>query len=279
VCLALSLTLAPPAAPAAQSDRVFEPLRDLLLQQGLAQAEVERLLAAPQLKFEDALMARMLSVPESRLNYGQFLGRQALQSARRFMDKHAATLKQTQRRTGVPPAVVVAILTVESRLGSYTGKHRVLNMLASQAVLDTPAAQERLARRWPAKRRHQLQEEGTQQRLTRRARWARQELAALLRLAQKQKVSPWQYRGSLAGALGMAQFMPSSALAYGVDGDADGVLNLDRPADAIHSVANYLKLHGWRPGISHRAQMRVILAYNRSDPYARTVLELARRLS
>ncbi|MEW5914142.1 MAG: lytic murein transglycosylase [Thermodesulfobacteriota bacterium] len=273
------MSLAAAAAAAARPDKVFAPLRDLLLTQGLSQAEVDRLLAAPQLKFEDALMARMLSVPESRLNYNQFLSKQAVQSARHFMVRHAELLKETQRRTGVPVTVVVAILTVESRLGAYTGKHRVLNMLASQAVLDTPAAQARLARRWPAKRRHQLQEEATQQRLTRRARWARQEIVALLRLAQQQKVSPWQYRGSLAGALGMAQFMPSSALAYGVDGDADGVLNLDRPADAIHSVANYLQKHGWRPGISRKAQLRVILTYNRSDPYARTVLELARRLS
>ena len=225
------------------------------------------------------MMARMLSVPESKLNYKQFLTKKSIANSRRFMKKHAVVLTQAQRLTKVPASLVVAILLVESRLGSYTGKAKVVNMLASQAVLDTPAAQAQLAKRWPKKRRGQLSKPKTQQRLRRRAKWARKELGALLRLADKEKASPWNYKGSPAGALGMAQFVPSSILRYGVDGDNDGRINLHLPVDAIHSVANYLQKNGWRPGLSPSQQTKVILTYNRSTPYANTVLELSRRLS
>jgi len=43
-------------------------------------------------------------------------------------------------------------------------------------------------------------------------------------------------------------------------------------------VANYLKAHGWRPGLSKKSQIKVVLTYNNSKPYAKTVLGLAERL-
>lgn len=266
-------------ASAGAASKIFQPLRADLLAQGFGAAQVDRLLSSPKLKFEASMMARMLSVPESKLNYQQFLTKKSITKGRRFMKKHAAVLAQAQRNTKVPASLVVAILLVESRLGSYTGKSKVVNMLASQAVLDTPTAQAQLARRWPKKRRGQLSKPKTQQRLERRAKWARKELGALLRLAEKEKTSPWDYKGSPAGALGMAQFVPSSILKYGVDGNNDGRINLHLSVDAIHSVANYLQKNGWRPGLSPNQRTKVILTYNRSTPYANTVLELARRLS
>jgi membrane-bound lytic murein transglycosylase B len=56
-------------------------------------------------------------------------------------------------------------------------------------------------------------------------------------------------RGSYAGAIGIPQFMPSSTRRYAVDFDGNGAIDLRRsPADAIGSVANFLKEHGWQPG-------------------------------
>ena len=46
----------------------------------------------------------------------------------------------------------------------------------------------------------------------------------------------------------MSQFMPSNYRKLAVDGDDDGDIDLFTHADAIHSVANYLKVHGWQPG-------------------------------
>jgi membrane-bound lytic murein transglycosylase B len=76
----------------------------------------------------------------------------------------------------------------------------------------------------------------------------------------------------------MCQFVPTSVLEHAADGDHDGKVDLNTPKDAIYSVGRYLQNHGWRPGLKRREQVLVLLTYNQSRPYARTVLELARRI-
>jgi membrane-bound lytic murein transglycosylase B len=64
--------------------------------------------------------------------------------------------------------------------------------------------------------------------------------------------------GSYAGAMGLGQFMPSSYRAYAVDFDHDGHRDIwTNPDDAIGSIANYLKRHGWVAGqsIVHRTSL------------------------
>ena len=267
------------ALPAwAAAPQVFAPLKPELESMGLSPAQAEALLGAKGVRFEAGLMAALLAPKETSLNYGQFLGKKPVAAGKRFMKKHAKDLARAQKESGVPGSVVVAILTVESRLGRYVGRWSAFNVLASQAVLDTPEAQRQLARRWPKKKRGQLKTAKTQERFAKRAAWARRELGSLLKLAKKEGRSPLSYKGSVAGAMGMAQFMPSSLLAWGKDGNRDGELDLTHPVDAIYSVANYLKKHGWKPGQSYKQRFKVILTYNNSKPYAKTVLALSQRL-
>jgi membrane-bound lytic murein transglycosylase B len=101
------------------------------------------------------------------------------------------------------------------------------------------------------------------------------EVLAMFEMEDRTGIDPLDVRGSGSGAFGLPQFLPSSYLRFGVDGDRDGRVSLYDPADAIASAANYLARHGWRPGISHAEQRQVIWAYNHSDPYIDTVLELA----
>jgi membrane-bound lytic murein transglycosylase B len=81
--------------------------------------------------------------------------------------------------------------------------------------------------------------------------------------------------GSIYGAVGICQFMPSNILRFGVDGDGDGTVNLFHASDAMHSLANYLKYHGWKPGLSREKQNRVLRHYNNSATYANTILAVA----
>ena len=82
-----------------------------------------------------------------------------------------------------------------------------------------------------------------------RAPFFRQELEHYLILTRDEGIDPLSLTGSYAGAMGLAQFMPSSYRAYAVDFDGDGHRDLWRnPVDAIGSVANYLAAHGWRAG-------------------------------
>ncbi len=272
------LACALPAGAAAPDRKLFWPLRQYLLEHGFSRQELNRVFGDPRLRFEARVLARMLSVRETSLNYKQFLAKKVQTQARRFLRKHRGAFVRAKKATRVPPEVVVAILSVETRLGRYTGRHLTFNVLASQAILNTKAARRRLEPYWPAKRRKALYSKKNTKRFAKRARWARQEVAALLKLARQRGVSPFALKGSPAGALGMPQFVPSSILHYGCDGNQDGVVDLGHPEDAIFSVAVYLKQNGWRPGLSHRRQVKVILTYNNSRPYAETVLALARRL-
>ena len=72
--------------------------------------------------------------------------------------------------------------------------------------------------------------------------------------------------------------MPTSILAYGKDGNDDGTVDLLDHADAMASIANYLKSHGWRPGLSRRKAEKVIYHYNHSEYYVKTILKIANRL-
>jgi membrane-bound lytic murein transglycosylase B len=134
-----------------------------------------------------------------------------------FWKKHRATLAKAQALTGVPAEIIVAIVGIET----FYGKH--LGGFGSFAALAT------LAFDYPP-----------------RAELFRRELEALLLLARDDNRAPDSYRGSYAGAIGLPQFLPSSVRAYAVDFDRNGRIELvGSPADAIGSVANFLKEHGW----------------------------------
>jgi membrane-bound lytic murein transglycosylase B len=149
-----------------------------------------------------------------------FLTESRIAGGAEFWRTHAATLERAEQHFGVPPEVVVAIIGVETRYGGVTGRYRVIDALATLAF-DYP----------------------------RRADFFRRELEAFLLLSREEALDPLTPLGSYAGAMGLGQFIPSSYRHYAVDFDFDGVRDLfANPVDAIGSVANYFKEHGWRPG-------------------------------
>jgi murein DD-endopeptidase MepM/ murein hydrolase activator NlpD len=75
---------------------------------------------------------------------------------------------------------------------------------------------------------------------------------------------------SSAGAVGWMQFMPSTWLRWGVDGDGDGIADPWNATDAIFAAARYLAAAGGQTDIS-----RAVFAYNHADWYVREVLDLA----
>jgi membrane-bound lytic murein transglycosylase B len=145
-----------------------------------------------------------------------------------FWQAHAATLVRAEQEFGVPAAIIVGIIGVETIYGRDTGNFRVMDALATLSF-DFPDAHPRAAER--------------------RA-FFQNELEQLLSLAHRTSVDPLSLRGSYAGAMGLPQFMPSSWARYAIDFDGDGRVDLYRsPADVIGSVANYFKAFGWQPGM------------------------------
>ena len=150
----------------------------------------------------------------------RFLTEQRINEGAQFMREHRARLEQAQKDTGVAPEYVVAIIGVETFYGRITGKHRVLDALATLAF-DYPP----------------------------RAEFFRSELAQFIALAREEAVDPLTAMGSYAGAMGAGQFMPSSYRRYAVDGSDDDKRNLFADwDDIIASVANYFKENGWVAG-------------------------------
>jgi membrane-bound lytic murein transglycosylase B len=119
---------------------------------------------------------------------------------------------------GVPVPVLLSIVGVETFYGENTGRHRVIDALATLAF-DYPP----------------------------RSPFFRSELENFLVMSREESLDPLAPLGSYAGAMGIPQFMPSSFRNYAVDGDGDGRRNLWTSwADVFASVANYLREHGWR---------------------------------
>ena len=74
--------------------------------------------------------------------------------------------------------------------------------------------------------------------------------------------------------MGISQFMPSNILLFGQDGDQDGTVDLFVHADAIMSIAKYLKNYGWYPGIDREKAGKVVFHYNHSQYYVDAVLKI-----
>jgi len=207
--------------------------------------------------------------------YARFLRPEVIAGARSYAEKNSVTLQRITEEYCVPKEIVVSILLVETELGRNLGDRGAFNTLASMALSsDLESIRPYLAPDLITERN----EDFARKRCRQKADWAYVELKALIRYTSERGIDPLSIPGSIYGAIGLCQFMPTQISLYGVDADKDGLINLFSEQDALHSVANYLSAHGWRCGISAKKQRRVILAYNHSDIYASTVLNVARKL-
>lgn len=150
----------------------------------------------------------------------------AIERGRNMAGKYAQTLRDIEQRFGVEKEIVLAIWSMESAYGAILdqpGKlHYVPRALATLAYGDA-----------------------------KRAKFARKQLLAVLRLVASGDVAASQLMGSWAGAMGHTQFIPTSFLAYGIDMDGNGEKDIwNSVPDALATAANLLRNNGWRTGIT-----------------------------
>jgi membrane-bound lytic murein transglycosylase B len=173
------------------------------------------------------------------------LTRASLERGRAVLRDNKTMLTDIGRRYHVEPEVLVAIYRVETNFGRCVGTYPVFNSLLTMTLIEN-----------------------------RRSDWAEKELVTLLVLSRASNADPLSIKGSWAGAFGLCQFIPSSYINYGADGNGDGRVDLFEFTDAMASIANYLREHGWESG--HPGKMKkAVYAYNHCDNYVHAVLAYA----
>ena len=216
------------ARPLLQEPRLQPVITTLVESHGLDRQQVETTLGAA--RFNQKILDAISKPAEKTLAWHQyralFVTDDRIQKGVDFWSRNRGLAEQIENKYGVPAEILIAIIGVETRYGSYHGRYRVLDSLATLAVSDY-----------------------------RRNDFFRDELVAFLRLAYAEGLDPLMMKGSYAGAMGTPQFISSSYLRYAVDEDGDDSRNLwDSLPDILASVANYLNEHGWQAGkpIIHR---------------------------
>jgi len=259
ICTMLTLifVLAGPvlASPSIEaSEAHFVVVQKWLIDDGFSKKWVASLYARPNVKFDTASARSYFRHREETLDYDQFTTERSIEAVRRYMNTHNQALKNTEKAYGVDREVITAILLVETRLGTYTGKRSIFNTLSSLFALQDPTVREAFWKEMP--KTPNLNRKKYNEWAAGKSRWAYRELKAFLKYASKQGMDPTEIYGSYAGALGIAQFTPSSIVVYARDGNKDGKVNLFHHEDAIASVGSYLKRNGWRPASTVKKHRR-----------------------
>ncbi len=251
----------------------FKPLKQRLIADGFDAGRIDTLYRSSQVAFEAKSVSAYFLHNEAKLDYKKMTQAQWIAEARNYMRTHSLSLQDAEVRFGVDPKVITAIILVETKFGRYLGKQSILNILSTMAALTEREPREHLWTQLPADRR--FSREQYNKKADQKAAWAYKELKAFLTYSEQHQVDPIAVQGSYAGALGIAQFMPSNILLFGQDGNGDGRINLFEDADAIHSIAGYLKHYGWQPGIDREKAYKAVYHYNHSSFYVNTILEIA----
>ncbi|MGD9010567.1 MAG: lytic murein transglycosylase [Desulfobacteraceae bacterium] len=273
--LAGALFAAPSMAQAADQETrgFFEPLIQRLIADGFNPDQIRQLYSrSDEVYFESRGVSLYFLHNEAKLDYNKMTKRSWIREARVYLKDHAESFKAAEKKFGVDPNVIAAIILVETKFGRYMGNRSILNTLSTMAVLTQPEQRDYLWEQLPEERRYSRNK--YDQKADRKSDWAYRELKAYLTYTQRHGIDPAQIKGSYAGALGLAQFMPSNILAYGKDGNGDGKINLFEDADAIFSIASYLRHYGWKPGIDDKKAYKVVYHYNHSKYYVNTILKI-----
>jgi membrane-bound lytic murein transglycosylase B len=159
--------------------------------------------------------------PESKITFPQYrknlITKKRVALAKKALQENHALLDKIEKKFGVQKRFLVALWSIESGFGKVQGKMDILNSLASLAY------------------------DG------RRAEFFKKEFINSLKILDEGHIERQNFKGSWAGAMGQCQFMPSTFNDHAFDFDGDGKKNIwSNKADALASMANYLKNIGWK---------------------------------
>ena len=175
-----------------------------------------------------------------------------LKKGANMLKRYGSMLGRIERQFGVPASVIVALWGLETDYGVNLGTFSTFRSLATLAYD------------------------------CRRSELFQAELLDALRIVERGDMAPEDMRGAWAGEIGQTQFMPSSYIKFAIDYDNNGRRDLIKSVpDALASTANYLKGFGWsggQPWEPGSPNFEVLLQWNKSQVYSKTVAHFATRL-
>ena len=183
--------------------------------------------------FDPAIIRRDSGQGVFQQSFLQFAGRMTAvgryQNGLKQLKANAELLSRIEQRTGVPPAVVVALWGLESDYGAYKGGvYQIIRSVASLAYD------------------------------CRRPDFFRAQLMGALRIVERGDLKPVEMIGNWAGELGPTQFTPGDYFKHGIDFDGDGRVDMVHSVpDALASAANLMKSFGWQKGQPWLQEVRV----------------------
>jgi membrane-bound lytic murein transglycosylase B len=237
------------AAPCGNTGAGFEGWKPVFAKEAQAKGVGQKAISA--------LMATSYSTGTIRADRGQhsfklsldaFMAKRGASAigakGRSLKSANAALFAGIEKRYGVPPGPLITIWGMETGFGSFMGNQQTLSAVATLAYD------------------------------CRRTEYFTDQLYAALVL----NVST---TGAMHGEVGQTQFLPKSILLFGVDGDGNGVVNLNSKADALASTANFLKGHGWVPGAGYQPgepNFAAIEGWNAAQVYQQTIAIVGKRI-
>lgn len=188
-------------------------------QQGISQQTIDSAFA--KIHFIDRVINLDRNQLENKTTLDDYLARvlteRKIAEGKTQYQTNLPALTQASDRYGVQPQYIVALWAMESNFGKIQGKEDVFSALATLAF------------------------EG------RREAFFTKEFMAALKIVDSGHATSDMMQGSWAGAMGQSQFMPTSYLNYGADGDGDGRIDIwGNTSDVFASTANYLSTEGWK---------------------------------
>lgn len=256
--------------------RGWDYLAQKLIAAGVPAAQVKKVYGHHHMPYHEPVPFSVDPKETARM-YSEFYSKEKILHAKQFLKKNYRILQAAQKRFHVEPSIITAILLVETNFGTYTGRQMVLNRLSRVATVASPNNvlfnYRRLKKTTPG-----LTEKQVLERALYLEKTFLPEIPALFKIASRNRLNIFRILGSYAGAFGWPQFLPSAYLRYGTDGNGDGRVSLFNKADAIFSAAHYLSAHGWSKARTTDQKKQVLWHYNKSEPYAQTLLHISNQL-
>ncbi|WP_119943071.1 lytic murein transglycosylase [Neorhizobium sp. NCHU2750] len=215
----------PAAAPAAPCGGDLSAFLDGVKQEAIAKgipaSAADEALAGAQI--DPKVLARDRAQGVFRQTFLEFSQRTVSQArldiGRQKLKQYADVFARAENEFGVPAGVVTAFWAMETDFGAVQGDFNTRNALVTMA--------------------HDC----------RRPELFRPQLIALIEMVQHGDLNPATNTGAWAGEVGQVQMLPEDIIAYGVDGDNSGHIDVKGSApDAILTAAKFIQSMGFQKG-------------------------------